>query len=108
MTRGILARGPTADPASLNTASTNVGTAAWVEFVAALTKGVTAIHYTNGSTGVIRLGVGGSGSEVDTGIYIAPGVSQIIPIELGSGQRLSLRSVSGTISSGIVTAIFLG
>jgi hypothetical protein len=104
----LLANDVSADPATLDTASANITTGAWVQFVASLSAGTSAIQFTNGSDKVLRLGVGAAAAEVDSGIYIAPGVGVLLPKNLKKGVRLSLRALGGTASSGLVTANFFG
>ena len=103
----LVARKPTGG-GNIVTSSTNITTSAYVEYVTALGKACTAIQFNNGTDKTLILATGAAGSEVDTGLYLYPGISPLIPIEIAKGKRVALKSLSGTASSGAVTMNFLG
>lgn len=109
MKGAIALRNPVGAPAALDTSSTNVTSSAYVQLIAALsmTSGCSAIALHNPGAQPLKLAKGGSGSEVDTGIVLPVGAAIIIPIELAKNTRLSLKSMGGTQSTGIVTCSFL-
>lgn len=95
--------------AVLNTATTNVTNAAFVDLLTAANNKYPATHIMISNNGAqpISLFVGASGSEVDTGIIIHPGLSPcIVPFAHKSGVRLSVKSLGATQSSGFVCCSF--
>ncbi len=108
--KGALAlRNPVGSPAVLNTGSTNVTNAAYVELITAAnrTKPCDAILIHNPGAEPLKLAQGAAGSEVDLGFVIPIAVSVIVPMNLKAGVRLAVKSLGGTQSSGIVTCTFL-
>lgn len=80
-------------------ASTNVGTSAWVQLVAALSGSVTQVDIFDSSGQTLELGVGPSGSETVKG-YVIPGGNGSTPISYSQGDRVSIKALSGTASIG--------
>lgn len=101
-------RKPVGTAAILDTSSTNVTTSAYVTLVAKanVTYGYGALLLSNGGTSPLILATGDAGSEVLTGLLIPPSSSNLLPINGASKVRLSLKSLSGTQSSGLVTISF--
>lgn len=93
---------------ALDTSSTNVTSSAYVTLLtkANSSNPCSAIQFHNSGAQPLKVATGDAGSEVDTGVVIPLGVSILIPIEVKKSTRLSLKSMGGTQSSGIVTASF--
>jgi hypothetical protein len=94
----------TAAVLSLNTATTNVTTAAFVPLSTGIPFSPSQIIVTNATTSVIKISYGASGSEVD---FLAIGGSATIIVEqlskhLSAGTRLAVEAVSATASSGFI------
>jgi len=79
--------------------STNVTTAAWVQLVSAMPQSASEIEVFDSSGQTLKIGFGASGSEV-TQFQIIPGGNGKVPIRVPSGARVSIRSISGTASTG--------
>lgn len=92
----------------IDTSSTSIGTSAYVTLLAAasVTYAYSAILISNAGTSPLKLATGAAGSEVDSGLVIPGSTVQLLPFNGVKGVRLSLRSLSGTQSSGIVTISF--
>lgn len=88
----------------LNTATTNLTTAAYVTISSSLPTTPSYVIIANATTSVIKIAYGASGSETD---FVAVGASATTMITLNrhflQGVRLSLEAVSATASSGYVT-----
>lgn len=93
-------------PAFINTATTSITAGAYVQLVASLSAAADSVSVYNGSSTPVLLAVGAAAAEVDK-ILIFPGESAL-PLAIAQGARLSLKSVSGTISTGIVGINFIG
>lgn len=91
-------------PTILDTSSTNVTSAAWVTFIASVSKAASGILLHNPGSQPIKIGIGAAAAETELGIVIPIGVSILIPVEIAKGARVSLRSMGATQSSGIITA----
>lgn len=88
--------------------STNVGTGAFVELVSSMGKAATAVQFHNSASVAVIIAFGGSGSEEEK-FYVPPGGdSPLLPMAIPKGTRLSMKSTSGTINSGILVANFFG
>lgn len=96
-------KGPVPTAASIDTSSTNITAAAYVTFVASTSYACSAILIHNPGAQPIKMAIGAAASEVDTGLVIPIGVSAFIPAQIPKAKRLSLRSLGGTQSSGIIT-----
>lgn len=97
-------RNPAGAAAALDTSSTNVTNSAWVQINASTANGASAICVSNGGSQPLALATGAAAAEVATGIVIPPSSFAImLPIEIPKATRLSLKSLGGTQSSGIVT-----
>lgn len=111
--KGALAlRNPVGKVGSLDTGSTSVTSGAYVELQSAanMTSPCSAIIVSNGGAQPLTLATGAAGSEVDLGVVIPPtsGLCVIIPCNLKKSTRMSLKSLGGTQSSGVVTIGYLG
>lgn len=83
----------------LSYASTNVTTAAYVTLVASTPNSVSKILITDTSGQLLKIAVGDAGSEVDLFSVPVSG-SLVIPTYLANGQRLSIKAISATASTG--------
>lgn len=79
--------------------SVNVTTGAWVQLVASTAREATAIEIFDSSGQTLKLGVGGSGSEV-TLVTVFPGGNGFIPVDIPQGSRVSIRAITGTANTG--------
>lgn len=80
-------------------ASVNVTTAAWVQLDSALDANCTEMEIFDSSGQTLQLGIGPAGSEVAIHT-IVPGGNGRVPCLLCVGQRLSIKAISGTASTG--------
>jgi len=90
---------------SLNTASTNVTTSAYVTLSASISAQPSQLVIVNATSSVIKLAYGASGSEVD---FVSVGPSSTTVVEnivrhLPSGARLAVEAVSASASSGYIS-----
>lgn len=94
----------TSNVVNLNTASTNVTTSAYVTLSAAIPINASALVLVNGTSSVIKLAYGASGSETD---FVSIGGSATLYLQLvrhiPSGARLAVEAVSGTASTGYIS-----
>lgn len=93
--------------AFVNAASPNIAANAYTELVASLASGVSQIVPYNGASVPVILAVGGAGSEKDVALLFPGHAGYALPLTIATGARLSLKSTSGTISSGIVGINFI-
>lgn len=93
---------------SINTGSTNITTSTWVQLSASTPITVSTIVIANGTTSIMKVAFGASGSEV---AYVSVGGSSTLQIKLGklypAATRISLETVDATASSGWVTVSLL-
>lgn len=87
--------------------STNITTGAYVTLVASLASDVSALHIFDSSGKAMYLAVGPAASEVDQ-IYIVPGGTDLVPLAIPAGSRVSIKAVSSTINKGELLISFLG
>ena len=94
----------TANILSLNTATTNVTTGAYVALSTSLPFGPSQIVVLNNTSSVIKLAYGASGSETDF-ISVLPSFQIVVPLNrhLVQGVRLSVEAVSATASTGYIS-----
>lgn len=104
MKEGVALRYPVGIPLALDTSTTNITNAAWVQFSASMPYACSGLLVHNSGAQPIKVGKGAAASEVDLGLVLPIGVSIIVPVETAKGVRLSLRSMGSTQSSGIITA----
>lgn len=93
-------------PQVLNTGSNSVTSGAWVQLVTAanLPYACSGVVVTNAGAQPLRLGRGGTGVEVETGILIPPGANNLqVTEEIPKATRLTVKSAGDTQSSGWVT-----
>lgn len=103
-----IARHPNRVNATVVLSSTNVTASAYLEVIAAAsnTKASTGVwSYVPGAVPII-LAVGASGSEVNYS-YLNPGTN-MLPIVIPKGSRISLKSANGTLNSGVVSISLMG
>lgn len=89
---------------SINTASTNITTSAYVQLSASSPITTRKVLVANGTSSIILVAIGAAGSE--QGLFaIFNSASVIIDLSntLPAGSRISLEAVSATASSGYVT-----
>lgn len=95
---------------SINTASTSITTGAYVQLTASIVKTSSRLLIVNGSSSIIKVAYGASGSETD---IVAVGASGQIYIDLQSiniasaGTRIALEAVDATASSGWIVVSLL-
>ena len=89
---------------SLNSASTNITTSAYVELSASSPIPTSKLVIMNKTSSIIALGTGASGSEIG---LVATGPSLQTVVDLGAvlpaGTRLALIAIDATASSGYVS-----
>lgn len=86
--------------------SGSVTTSAYTTLVTSTPITVSKLQVTDTSGQLLKIAVGNPGSEVD--IFCAPvSGSQIINYYLQAGQRLSIKAISNTASSGYNAIAFL-
>lgn len=89
---------------SINSASTNITTGAFVQLSAASPIAVSKMIIANATTSIIIVAVGASGSEVG---LVAVGASSQTVLELGhalaASSRISLEALNTTASSGYIS-----
>ena len=94
---------------SLDAASTNIDTGAYVQLSASTPIGTSKIVIVNTTSSIIALGIGASGSEVG---LVAVGPSSTEEFYLGlnvmpQGVRLALSAISADATTGYVTVSLL-
>lgn len=101
---GVRAPVPTA-PVVLDTSSTNVTSSAWVTYITAanMTYACSAVQIHNTGAQPIKIGVGASGSELETGALFPIGVSILLPMVLKKGVRVAVKSIGSTQATGLLT-----
>lgn len=106
----LLSRAPVTT-ATLDTSSTNITTAAWVQLVASLPKACSSVEIFNPSGATLIVSTGAASAE-DASIVpytIVPGGSSILlPLEIAKGSRVSLKSIDQTANSGLFVMNFFG
>jgi len=86
-------------------ATTNVTTSAYVTLVAS-TSSCSKLQITDTSGQLLKLATGIAGSEVDICTCTVSG-SVIVPIYIPAGQRLSIKAVSASATTGFNAVSFL-
>jgi hypothetical protein len=87
---------------SINTATSNVTSAAWRELTSASTYACSGLLIGNSGDKVLHLARGAAASEVSLGVAIQGGTAVLIPAEVSKSTRLSLKSLAGDQTSGVV------
>jgi hypothetical protein len=89
---------------SLNTATTNVTTGAYVVLSSSIVVSPAKLVIVNNTSSVIKLAYGLAGSETDF-VSVAPSWMEVIPLEkhFPMGTRLVVEAVSGTASTGYIS-----
>lgn len=106
----LLARKPSVTQ-SVDLSLTPITTAAWLQILATLGKACTAVEIFNpsGSTIMISKGLAGQEIALDNLIpyHILPGGSTILlPINLKSTDRISVKAIDANATSGLFTLNF--
>jgi hypothetical protein len=86
--------------------SSSVTTGAWVELVASLSAQVNKLDIFDSSGETLELGTGAAASETRL-ILVTPGGNGLLPVQIASGTRVSLRAVSATANTGEIVLNFL-
>lgn len=93
---------------SINTASSNISTSAYTQLTASTPQPVSKMIIANGTTSIIRVATGASGSEVD---LLAIGGSATINLQLNNiiagSTRIALEAVDSAATSGYITVSLL-
>jgi hypothetical protein len=79
--------------------SVNVTTGAYVQLIASTSAAISWIYIVDTSGSMLKLAVGGAGSEVDK-LYLGPGVAGVFPLYIPAGSRVSLRAIDASATSG--------
>ncbi len=87
-------------PVSLDYASTNITTGAYVEIVASCGELVREIEVYNGSSSAMYLAFGAAASEVDQ-IVVVPGGNGRIPVRIPAATRVSLKAINADAIAGL-------
>lgn len=92
----------------LDTSATNVTTSAYVTLaaVAAVPQAYSAILVANTGSSPLGIALGAAAAEKDTGLVIPPASYVMLPYNGPNKTRLSVKSLSGTQSTGLVTISF--
>lgn len=91
---------------TLDTAVNSLDAASWVEFVSNTVSAIKKIQFFVPSGTPLLIGIGSAGSEVETAL-VAPG-GWDVEISLAAGQTISLKTVAGTVTDGLILANLLG
>ena len=87
--------------------TTPVTTGAYVELVASAGTAVKEIEIFDSSGESLVLALGAAGAEVNKA-YVFPGGNGRIPVQISAGQRLSIKAVSASATSGELLINFYG
>lgn len=100
---GSIGQRDTEDLILLDTSSTNITNAAYVQILASTGDAIVAMTVFNGTGRALKMATGGGGSEVDY-IYIPPGgYDTVIPVNIAAATRLTLRNLeASTANAGLV------
>lgn len=96
-----------------NCAVTNIGTGAWVQLLASIPLAASAIEIFNPSDAKLQISLGAAGHETDAGKLITytvlPGGSTgILPAEIPSGARLSVKAIDQAMINDYFIINFFG
>lgn len=90
-------------------AGNTAATASYTQVIASTTYTSAGFCVINTSGSVIKVAVGGSGSEVDIPFYIPSSTLPIfVPKAIPKGSRISVRSVDTNGTTGVVVVNLLG
>lgn len=84
-----------------------VTTGAYTQLIASTTATISQIFIFDSSGQTLVLALGAAASEVDK-LYIIPGGNGLVPINIPSGSRVSIRAISGNATVGEISVSFLG
>lgn len=107
--KGALALRRCIQTTNLLMSSTNITTSAWVQLIAALTYGASAVEVINNGAQPLQIAMGGAGSEVAIAYTIPPGGTPgLIPAEFLKNSRISVKAIGATSDSGYLILNFFG
>lgn len=89
----------------LSYASTNVTTSAYVTLIAS-TPSFSKLQITDTSGELLKIAVGAAGSEIDICTCAVSG-SIIVPVYVVAGQRLSIKAINASATTGYNAVSFL-
>lgn len=84
-----------------NNSSVNITTAAYVQLFASTSAVARAIEVSDTGGRWLYIAIGAAAAEVDI-LAIPPGGSQIIPVQIAAGTRISVKAIDGTANTGLV------
>jgi plastocyanin len=91
-----------ASPATNADSNGNVADNSWTELIAATSNKINSINgWDSGGAGV-EIGIGAAASEARKIVVPPGGFEGNLPIQIAAGSRVSIRSLGGTISSGLL------
>ena len=79
----------------------NLAAGAWTQIVASTVARIRKLDIFDSSGSVVMVGVGGVGAEVEV-LRITPGGNGPVELTIPIGSRISIQSVSGTLSVGLL------
>jgi hypothetical protein len=85
--------------------SAAINTTGYTQLLAATTKSFISYEIYNGTTKILKLAIGGSGSEVDLPYTIYPGIAgQVINFEglVPRGSRVSAKAIDANATTGFL------
>ncbi len=109
--KGALALRQAVQTVSIDMSSTNVTTSAYLELIAALSYGASAVEVINNSASPMKLSVGAAGSEASFLVpYTIPpgGTPGLIPHAFKAGARISVEALIANVTSGSLILNFFG
>lgn len=90
----------------VNAASVNITTDAWTVIVASLPEACTAVKFINSSATPFYIAKGAEGAEVALPVIVGTGSSDVLPLNLPKGTRLTVKSIDANITSGFYSLNF--
>ncbi len=84
-----------------------VTTLAYTQLIASTTATISQLYIFDSSGQTLVLALGAAASEVDK-LYIIPGGNGLVPLNIPSGSRVSIKAVSADAIAGEISVSFLG
>lgn len=81
--------------------SSNLAAGAWTQIVASTSARIRKLDIFDSSGSVVMVGIGGAGAEVEV-LRITPGGNGAIELTIPIASRISIQSVTGTLSVGLL------
>ena len=81
--------------------TTNLTAGAWTQIIASTSARIRKLDIFDSSGSVVMVGVGGVGAEVEV-LRITPGGNGAVELTIPIGSRVSIQSVTGTLSVGLL------